>query len=186
MKSLIVSCKDETTAAIHSSLVTAGVLAEDISVSSGDNYNSADFDLVVFNLPLEGRFGLEEAAQTAQNEEAFVVVAATAKNIDKIIEKIGNMPVFLIAKPFTAAGLSLMLRNVVSGVTKTLAMRERLSKAEEKVNEIKLIDRAKFVLAEYLKLTAAEAHRYIQKNALDRRVKQVEIAKDILRTYEIV
>jgi response regulator NasT len=65
-------------------------------------------------------------------------------------------------------------------------MRGKLVSAENKIADLKFIERAKFVLAEYLSLTEAEAHRYIQKNAMDRRVRQVEVAKDILKTYEVI
>jgi response regulator NasT len=68
---------------------------------------------------------------------------------------------------------------------KNLDISGKIIEAETKIADVKLIERAKFVLAKYLSLTEAEAHRYIQKNAMDNRVKQVEVAKDILKTYEI-
>jgi response regulator NasT len=183
MNVLIVSCKDEVTAAVTSALVKAGVLAENIAVTDGRD--TAGYDLVFYNLPLEGRFGLDEAVAAAQSDDVFVVAAAAWKHIEKIIEKIGDTSLFLMAKPFPAGAMELTLRNIITGYRKRKDVHGKLIEAELKIADIKLIDRAKFVLAEYLNLTEAEAHRYIQKNAMDRRVRQTEIAKDILRTYEI-
>ena len=50
------------------------------------------------------------------------------------------------------------------------AMRERMRGIEDrartletKMNELKMVERAKWVLVEYLKMSEAEAHRYIEK-----------------------
>jgi response regulator NasT len=184
MKCLIISNKDETTAAVTNALIAAGVEQEEIAVTEGGD--TAGYDIVFYNLPLEGRFGLDEAVSAAQTDNVFVIVAAAWKHIEKIIERIGDTPLFLMAKPFPAGAMELTLRNILIGYNKRKDIHGKLVEAELKIADIKLIDRAKFVLAEYLKLTEAEAHRYIQKNAMDRRVRQTEIAKDILRTYEII
>ena len=53
-----------------------------------------------------------------------------------------------------------------------------------KIEEIRLIDRAKCVLIQYLGLTEPQAHRYIEKQAMDRRVSRREVAAGILAAYE--
>lgn len=50
--------------------------------------------------------------------------------------------------------------------------------------EARLIERAKEVLMEYLKMTEAQAHRYIEKQAMDMRITRREVAESILKTYE--
>ena len=52
------------------------------------------------------------------------------------------------------------------------------------MEEIRLVDRAKCALIQYLSLTEPMAHRYIEKEAMDRRVSRREVAEGILRTYE--
>ena len=70
------------------------------------------------------------------------------------------------------------------------AMRNRLSglekkavSLEDKMKEIRLINRAKWILIEQLKMTESDAHRYIEKQAMDRCVTRTEIAETIIRTY---
>ena len=64
-------------------------------------------------------------------------------------------------------------------------MVEKCIKENKELKDVKLVDRAKCVLVEYLRISEADAHRQIQKRAMDMRVPQVVIAKDILKTYEM-
>jgi response regulator NasT len=181
LKILIVSGNSEMTAVYNTALQKAG--ADDISLSETGYVEG--FDVVIFNLPLEGRFGLDEAAAAAKTESVFVLAVAPQKNMDEIIKRLGDSPLMLLARPFSADAFELTVRNIFLMAVKTLSYRGKLIEAENKISDIKLIERAKFTLVEYLSLNEAEAHRYIQKNAMDRRVKQVEVAKEVLRTYEV-
>ena len=69
--------------------------------------------------------------------------------------------------------------------------RERLRKTEkktlsieEKMEEIRIVNRAKWILIRELKLDEPEAHRYIEKQAMDRCVSKREVAEKIIKTYE--
>ena len=53
-----------------------------------------------------------------------------------------------------------------------------------KLEELQLISRAKAVLIEYLKLTEPQAHRYIEKQAMDLGLTRPQVALNILKTYE--
>ena len=55
--------------------------------------------------------------------------------------------------------------------------------AEEKMKEIRLVNRAKWVLIDELKMSEADAHRYIEKQAMDRCVSRRKIAEEIISTY---
>ena len=48
------------------------------------------------------------------------------------------------------------------------------------MEEIRLVNRAKWLLIEQLKMTEAEAHRHIEKQAMDRCVTRRAVAEDIL------
>ena len=62
-------------------------------------------------------------------------------------------------------------------------LEQEKSKLTKQLDDIKTIDRAKCCLIQYLNLTENQAHRHIQKLAMDTRRSQREIADDILRTY---
>ena len=54
---------------------------------------------------------------------------------------------------------------------------------DEKMEEIRLVNRAKWLLIEKLTMTESDAHRYIEKQAMDQCVSRREIAKGIIQTY---
>ena len=58
--------------------------------------------------------------------------------------------------------------------------------AEEKMQEIRIVNRAKWLLITELKMTETDAHRYIEKQAMDRCVSKKEIAEEIINTYSYI
>ncbi len=58
------------------------------------------------------------------------------------------------------------------------------SRLQKKVNELREVGRAKCALVQYRHLTEQEAHHFIEKQAMDQRLSVLDIAEDILRTYE--
>ena len=64
----------------------------------------------------------------------------------------------------------------VVGEKKTLSV-------EEKMEEIRIVNRAKWLLISELKMDEPQAHRYIEKQAMDRCISRKEIAEEIIRTY---
>ena len=57
-------------------------------------------------------------------------------------------------------------------------------KLEAKVADIRIINRAKLLLVQHLQMTETEAHKYIEKQAMDTSMRRRTIAENIIRTYE--
>jgi response regulator NasT len=54
-----------------------------------------------------------------------------------------------------------------------------------KIEELRIVNRAKYILMQYLSFTEEQAHRYIEKQAMDLRQTKIKIAENILKTYDI-
>ena len=68
--------------------------------------------------------------------------------------------------------------------------REKLRKTEkktlsieEKMEEIRIVNRAKWLLSSELKMDEQGAHRYIEKQAMDRCISKRIVAEEIIKTY---
>ena len=61
---------------------------------------------------------------------------------------------------------------------------EQQATLEEKVAQLRLINRAKWVLIEREGLTEPEAHRRIEKAAMDRRISREQVAREIIADVE--
>lgn len=81
----------------------------------------------------------------------------------------------------------LFVQSVYLGLSTSARLSELLQenrKLHSKLEELQLISRAKAVLIEYLKLTEPQAHRYIEKQAMDLGLTRPQVALNILKTYE--
>ena len=54
---------------------------------------------------------------------------------------------------------------------------------EEKMEEIRIVNRAKWLLISELKMDEQGAHRYIEKQAMDRCISKRAVAEEIIKTY---
>ena len=65
-----------------------------------------------------------------------------------------------------------------------LRARQENARLQEKIAQVRLVSRAKCCLVEHEHMTEAEAHRYIEKQAMDTRRDRTEIAQEVLENYE--
>ena len=57
-------------------------------------------------------------------------------------------------------------------------------KLQVKLEEIRIVARAKCILMEYLNMSEGDAHRYIEKQAMDLRTTKKTVAENVLKTYD--
>lgn len=186
-KSIIIfSAEKETSDNI--SLAASEYGFANISVSDGnggrDILSRSGYDMAFVNAPLETEFGLDLAAYAA-NHGCGVIIAAAAKHCGEIAKKIGGADIFILPKPINKSVLLQIFRYVTIARSQKLGLREENLALENRLRDAKLVDRAKCVLVEYLRISEADAHRQIQKRAMDMRLPLAAVAKDILKTYEM-
>ncbi len=158
-----------------------------VIVSDGSSFNVLMNDLpslVIVNAPLEKEFGLELAVN-ASGYGCGVIIAAPQKVCGEIAAKLAARDIFILPKPFNQATLLQAIRFVTLTKVSSDVLKTEKEQLETKLRDMKLIDRAKCVLVQYLRISEKEAHRQIQKRAMDMRTTQAEVAKDIIKTYEI-
>lgn len=63
-------------------------------------------------------------------------------------------------------------------------LEEENRQLSQQLSDMKIVNRAKSMLMQYLNLTEEQAHRHIQKQAMDLRKTQRAVAEDILKTYQ--
>lgn len=181
-KIIIFSAEGETL----DNIVLAAKEYGDVSTADGGSaelFKKNAYDLVFVNTPLPSGFGLDLAV-TAGKSCRGLIIAAAAKHCDAIAEKIGCLNAFVLPKPFTRQTLLQTIRYVLLAVSSEEELYTENTRLEQKLQDTKLIDRAKCVLMEYLRISEADAHRQIQKRAMDMHVTRADIARDILKTYE--
>ena len=106
-----------------------------------------------------------------------------AEQYPDINARVSPFGILTLSKP-TAPQLFSQSLLLLCGTRERLRrMEQKTASLEEKMEEIRLVNRAKWLLIEQLKMTENEAHRYIEKQAMDRCVTRRVIAENILAMY---
>lgn len=141
------------------------------------------FETIIVSTPLRTEFGLNFITDAYKKTDAAIIVLAKSDIADDVQNRIKFTGAFVLGRPFNKAIFlqTIKFSNIARSSMKKLE--EEKQQLTKQLEDIRIIDRAKCCLIEYLNLTENQAHRHIQKQAMDRRVSQRDIADDILRTY---
>lgn len=143
-----------------------------------------DFDLCIINAPLPDENGLPLARDIMTEGYGQVVLIVKAEDYNEFSEKAEELGVFTLSKPINRTLFWNVLKLCAASSVRIKKMRRENSVLLQKIADIRIVDRAKCVLISHLGLTEAEAHKHIEKQAMDLRITRRSVAEDILKTYE--
>lgn len=141
------------------------------------------YDFVIINAPLPDEFGTRFAIDAGSETGTAVLLIVRAELYEEIKAKLTPQGVFTLARPLPAQTLRQALEWMAATRERLRRLEKKAVSVEEKMEEIRLVNRAKWLLIERLKMTEADAHRYLEKQAMDRCVSRREIALGIIKTY---
>ena len=154
------------------------------SVSAGKRaWSERSYDYVIINSPLPDDAGTRFAIDVGHSAGAVVLIFVRAEICDDIREKVVEHGVFTLSKPLSQSLISLALDWMASAKERLRKLEKKTLSVEEKMEEIRVVNRAKWLLISELNMDEAKAHRYIEKQAMDRCVSRREIAAEIIKTY---
>jgi len=142
------------------------------------------YDIVIINAPLPDDFGTRLALCICENSGAGVLLLVKAEHYPDINGRVSPFGVLVLPKPASSQTVSQSLQLLCGTRERLRRMEQKTASIEEKMGEIRIINRAKLLLMEQLKMTEKEAHRFIEKQAMDRCVTRITIAQSILSTYK--
>lgn len=157
------------------------------SVCAAENEKTEEYDAydaVLILSPAVTQKRAEEIRRLAEQISAGILVLVRADcrtEAESLLEGAGVM-----TGTFGPGGRNLpVLASYACKMTERLRLlsvqNERL---KSKISDLKLIDRAKCTLVQYLNMSENDAHRFIEKQAMNRRLPKREIALEILKAYE--
>ena len=169
LSGLLAACEQ-----VHPICVTDGAEAE-------VRFATEEFDLIVICLRDRAEaINLAVRAARGSNAGVLLLVAQALPHPERLAAEgvlVLEMP---IAKKLFLQAVWL----VRASRTRMMDLRSENVKLRRKIDDIRLIDRAKCVLIQYLGMTEAQAHRYIEKQAMDLQASRSEVAERLLKTYE--
>lgn len=143
-----------------------------------------DFELVIVNAPLPDEFGHELCAAAADQTDAGVILLAKAAAIDQLMPRMNQEGVLVVGKPFSAALFLQAVHMAAASNHRLQRLRQENDRIQAKLAQLRLISRAKCLLIQYKQMTEAEAHRLIEKQAMDTRATRGEVATALIEEME--
>jgi len=183
---LIVSCAEKSISLFSEALTAASVNQITVLASAGEARRALlekSFDFVIVDSPLPDEPGENLSRYIAVKDLSQVILAVSSEHFYAVSAVCQEDGVLAISKPvsreFFWSALSLA-RSVNSRLKR---IQDENKKLKQKIEDIRIIDKAKCLLISCLKLTEQEAHRFIEKQAMDLRSTKRAIAEGILKTY---
>ena len=141
------------------------------------------YDFVIINTPLPDDYGTRLAIDCAAGHGTVVLLLLRGEAYEEINAKVTPHGVFTLPKPIPSQTLQQGLKWMASARERLRALENKTLTVEEKMEEIRLVNRAKWILIENLKMTEAQAHHHIEKQSMDQCAPKKDIALGIIRTY---
>ena len=141
------------------------------------------FDFVIINSPLPDDIGTRFAIDTGSSKETVVLLMVRAELQAEIYDKVAEHGVFVLPKPTSKPTMAIALSWLSSAREKLRKTEKKTLSIEEKMEEIRIVNRAKWLLISELKMDEQGAHRYIEKRAMDRCVSKRVVAEEVIKTY---
>lgn len=186
-KALIISGSAKNISIVEQ-LVKSDGFGKIAAISSGNEVrrmmSTAEFELIVIDSPLPDEFGHELSIMLSENSAAGIILLCKNDIADDVSEKVSDFGVCVVSKPLNKQLFHQSVKLVQATRSRMLGQKKENVKLLTKIDEMRLINRAKCTLMQYLKFTEPQAHRYIEKQAMNTRQTRREVAMRILATYE--
>lgn len=138
---------------------------------------------IIINTPLSDSFGLEFAIKCATEKNYTVLILSSKEFIEQVSAKTRSTGILTLQKPLSPEVLSQSLTLLKSTMGKMEKLRSTDLNRSAAVTELKILNRAKLLLIEGFGMTEEQAHKYIEKRAMESRKTKLAIAESIIKSY---
>ena len=141
------------------------------------------FDFVIVNSPLPDDPGVRFAIDACTARGTVVLLLVKSDSYISVNDKVVVHGVFTLPRPISRQSLLMALNWMTSARERLRKIEKKNLSIEEKMEEIRLVNRAKWLLISELKMEEPQAHRYIEKQAMDMCISKRQVAEEIIHTY---
>lgn len=149
-----------------------------------DLFDAGGIDGVLIAEPVTGSSGQELALQLKKRRCMAVLLLAEPAHTDAAAALLEQSGVLVLPNDAPESLIVQTIRLLAAVRIQLEQMQHKTEKLEAKVADIRIINRAKLLLVQHLQMTETEAHKYIEKQAMNTSKPRRTIAENIIRTYE--
>ena len=187
VRALLVSSSEAQTQRISALLTRARIVPFDHAGSAQqalEQFDAGGIDGVLIAEPIAGSSGRELALQLKKRHCMAVLLLAAPEHADADAALLEQSGVLVLPNDAPESLIVQTIRLLTAVRIQLEQMQHKTEKLEAKVADIRIINRAKLLLVQHLQMTETEAHKYIEKQAMDTSMRRRTIAENIIRTYE--
>lgn len=137
-------------------------------------------NLAILDIKMPGMDGLSAARHIAGERLAAVLILTAFSQRDLVEQARDAGALAYLVKPFQKSDLIPAIEVALGRHSEMLSLERELGDLAERLEARKLIDRAKGRLMDEHSLSEQQAWRFLQTNAMDRRLKVHEVAKLVI------
>ena len=139
-----------------------------------------EFDFVIINSPLPDDAGDRFAIDCCKKSAASVLLLVRSDVYEIVVDKVTPYGVFVQQKPVTQ-GTMLQALTWMASARERLRQKGKLTLSlDDRMEEIKTVNRAKLLLISERALSEPEAHRFLEKLAMDRCITKKQAAELVI------
>lgn len=142
------------------------------------------YDFVIINAPLTDEFGSRLSLDISTSAGTIAVLFAMSDVYDEIVHKTAPHGVFIIKKPVSQQTVIQSLSLLISARERLRSVEKKAGKAESKIEEIRVVNKAKWFLIDNEDMSENDAHKYIEKAAMDSGITKKQAAQMIIEKYQ--
>lgn len=183
---LIVCSKPDLLKDLKTLMLHQGYLSIECSLSANEARRKMDFfdpELIMVNSPLQDELGIEFVLDIAELSDAGIVVLSKHDYIEEMQYKLEKVGALILPKPINKMTLIQTAKFAAQSRKSIRGLKHQKEDLEKKIQDRKLIEQAKWMLVEKMNMTEPQAHRYIQKRAMDTRQSQLAVAQEIILNF---
>ena len=138
------------------------------------------YDIAIINAPLSDEQGVGLALDIAEQCSASILVTVPSDRYGDVLSRVTDAGILALAKPFPKVMMGYALRFLMAEQKKIRRLEKKISAAQEKAEELRIVSKAKVLLVEQKHMSEDEAHKLIGKMAMDQGRSRKRIAEDLI------
>ncbi|MBQ8171879.1 MAG: ANTAR domain-containing protein [Oscillospiraceae bacterium] len=150
---------------------------------TADTADLSEYDIIIVSTPLRSEFGLNYIAGVTKRTSACIICLAKTELAEDVQNRIKFTGAYVLPRPFTKGALIQTVKMAMLARDNMQRLRSENTELSRRLDDTKIINRAKCCLIQYLNFTEEQAQQHIHRLAMDSRRTKREIAEDILHTY---
>lgn len=140
------------------------------------------FDLLIICTPMPDDFGLQSAKELSGKYPAMSILLLVNKDVyQETLYRAGDSGIMILPRPISTAFFVSAVEMLRAVSNKTQKLISDNTKLQRKLEDERYVGRAKCLLIEKEGMTEAEAHKYLERQAMNGSITRREVAIRIIR-----